>query len=294
MALPSFDELKKAHRERQDADRVRAVLGRLLVDAGKISDEDIERILALAKEKGIQFGEAAVKLRLVKKEDIEAALAKQYGHTYLRKGERALSKELIAIYRPESPKVKTLRALRVQLMLGSFKTTNNALAMVSSGAGEGRSFLVANLAVVFAQLGQRTVLVDAHMQKPRLHEMFAADNSLGLSAALVGRTNDVAVPVAQIENLWLVPAGASPPNPDELLARNNFARFCAELISKHDVVLFDTAPGSSSTCADSVADRCGKAIIVVRRDQTTFADAKAFAERMRNRAKVVGSILNRH
>lgn len=269
-------------------------LGKLLCDSGKINPRDVDRVLAFAKKKGLPFGEAAIKLRILKKSDIDQALATQFEYSYLRDGEKPFSKELIAAYKPFTNKVEALRSLRVQLMLSSFDSSPNSLAIVSAGTGEGRSFIVANLAVVFAQLGERTLLIDAHMQDARQHKIFRVDESPGLSSALAGRTSGKIkiFSIPQIKNLSLLPAGARPPNTDELLARDAFATICSRLGQAYDVLLIDTPPGDTSTAADWIANRCGKALIVARRDVTRLDDLKAFVSRMRSRAEVVGSVLN--
>jgi protein-tyrosine kinase len=276
--------------------QLEGALGKLLSDSGKISETDVQRILQYARTKGLRFGEAAVRLRLVERTDVDRALATQFDYPYIAKDQDNLSRELIAAYNPFSPKVEALRSLRVQLMLGSFAPTANALAIVSPSSRDGRSFIAANLAVVFSQLGERTLLVDAHMQNSRLHEIFGMPNAAGLSSALVGRTFGVlkALNVPQFKNLSLVPGGPRPPNVDELLARDNFAKVCGVLRNEYDVVLFDTPAGDSSTGVDWIADRCGKALLVVRQNQTQFAAAKAFVKRMKSRAEIVGSVLNRY
>jgi receptor protein-tyrosine kinase len=269
-------------------------LGKLLFDAGKISSRDIERVLKFAERKGLQFGEAAVRLRVLKKSDVDRALAAQFEYPYVHGGDGPFGKDLIAAYKPFTPKVEALRSLRVQLMLGSFDSTSNALAIVSPGPGEGRSYIAANLAVVFSQLGQRTLLIDAHMQNARQHRIFRIEDSPGLSTALVGRTSGKIriVNIPQLTNLSVIPAGARPPNADELLARDTFTTICSRLGEAYDVLIIDTPPGDSSTAPDWIANRCGKALIVVRRDLTRFDEARTFVNRMRSRAEVVGSVLN--
>jgi len=271
-------------------------LGKLLYNSGKIKESDVQTILQYALKKGLRFGEAAVKLRLIEQSDVDRALAAQIGGSYVADGQSDISREVIAAYSPSAPKVEALRSLRARLMLGSLGLTANAMAIVSSSSGDGRSFIAANLAVVFSQLGERTLLIDAHLQSSRLHEMFGIQNSEGLSSALAGRTAGhlKAVSIPRLRNLWLVPAGASPPNADELLAQDTFATICTALKSQFDVVLFDTPPGDSSAGADSIAGRCGKGLIVVRQNRTGFAAAKAFVERIKSHAEVVGCVLNEY
>lgn len=268
-------------------------LGNLLVAAGSIEQSDIDRILEHAQKTKQPFGEAAVRLRILKRSELERALARQFDHTYVENGR--FGSDLIAAYAPLTPKVEALRALRVQLVLGCFGDGSKSLAIVSPGAGEGRSFIAANLAVLFSQLGQRTLLIDTHIQKPRQHEIFGLDKSKGLSSALANpKPDQLAAPaIPEFKNLHVLPAGPRPPNAPDLLARDTFGWMLDQYADSFDVVLCDTPPGSSSTVADWVAARCHKAVVVVRRNLTRQGELQRFVERMRKRADVVGAVFNR-
>src|SRR6185436_9716186 len=119
------------------------------------------------------------------------------------------------------PRAEELRGLRTQLMIRWAKAgvQHRVLAIVSPGAGEGRSYVAANLAVAFSQLGERTLLIDADLRRPRQHHIFNVSDRIGLSAVLSGRAGRSAVaPVPEFGALSLLTAGARPPNPQELLA----------------------------------------------------------------------------
>jgi len=269
-------------------------LGTLLLEAGAISKADVERILEYARDKQMRFGDAALKLGVAKKDDIEHALARQFDYPYLRAGVGGFGKELVAAYQPFTPRVEALRALRMQLMLRWFAAGNPALAVISANEREGRSYLAANLAIVFSQLGDRTLLIDGNLQNSRMHKVFRISNDPGLSPALVGRTagqlNIEKIP--HFENLWVLPAGAPPPNPDELLARNEFDDILRQLSSQYDIILVDTPPGNAGIGAETIAYRCGAGLLVTRRNHTRMADLRAFTERLHGRAELVGSVLN--
>ena len=94
-------------------------IGAMLVDAGKLKVADAERILQFQKQEGLRFGEAGIRLGLLKPEDILFALSRQYDYPYLQ-GEGKVSRDVIAAYQPFSPQVEQLRALRSQLMLRVF------------------------------------------------------------------------------------------------------------------------------------------------------------------------------
>ncbi len=270
-------------------------LGTLLLESGTLTEADIARILQHARGKNMRFGDAAVSLGLATPADIQHALARQFDYPYLKEGVGGYGKELIAAYQPFTRRVESLRALRMQLMLRWFAAGNTALAVVSAGPREGRTWLAANLAIVFSQLGDRTLLIDANLHTPRLHEVFRVANEPGLSPALVGRTGGQlnVQPVPHFENLAVFPAGAVPPNPDELLARNEFDDILRQLSAQYDIILIDTPPGNAGIGAETIAYRCGGALLVTRRNQTPLASVRAFTEKLQGRAVLVGSVLNR-
>ena len=121
-------------------------IGAILIDSGKLTLADAERILRLRKDEGLRFGDAAIKLGLLTESDVAFALARQYDYPYLVTGDGEVSSELIAAYQPFSPQVEALRALRSQLMLRWFTgdPEHKALAIVSPGRREGRSGLAAS------------------------------------------------------------------------------------------------------------------------------------------------------
>ena len=271
-------------------------LGAILVDSGKLTIDAAERILRAQKEHGLLFGDAAIQLGLLTQQDLQFALARQYDYPYLRAGDGAVSAELIAAYQPFTPEVEALRALRSQLMLRWFsgEPTRRTLAIVSPARGEGRSYLAANLAVVFSQLGERTLLIDADLRNPRQHTLFKLENRAGLSSLLSGRSdaNDIQR-VPSFVDLSILPAGPQPPNPQELLGRPAFAKQLEELAEAFDVVLVDTPASSQYADARTIAVRAGGALLVARKKASRIGDVRALAKQLIQSGVVpVGSILN--
>jgi protein-tyrosine kinase len=266
-------------------------MGMLLLDAGKLRAEDAERVLRMQKELGIRFGEAAVRLGLVSEADIEQALARQFAYPYLLKGESALSPRLVAAFEPFSPQVEALRAIRSQLMLRWFARGRKALAVVGVDPDDGVSIFASNLAVVFSQLGEQTVLVDANLRSPRQHDVFALNPRQGLSDVLAGRADlDVIARVPSFVDLSVMPAGTLPPNPQELLSREAFRNLNTQLEARYDVVLYDVAPFASGVDAMAVAGRAGGVLLVARKDHTRMAALAHMAGQLGEAgAEVVGS-----
>lgn len=271
-------------------------LGRLLLDAGKITTENAERALRYGKEKGIRFGEACVQLKLVKEEDIERALSTQFDYPYLQAGENSLSRELVAAYQPFGAKVEGLRAVRTQLLLRWFSPEHKVLAVISPARKDGRTFVAANLAVVFSQLGERTLLVDGDMRNPRQHELFRVDNQYGLSSALSGRPEGAVVEkVPSFANLSIITAGPIPPNPLELLSRNEFENLLAAKATSFDVIIVDTPAAASFSDAQAVSARAGGALLVAREGASRVRDLERLTTSVRRaNADLVGSVLNKH
>lgn len=270
-------------------------IGAILIDSGVLTPDNAERILRLQKEKGMRFGDAAIELRLLTQEDIDQALSSQFDYPYLRKGQSAVSAELIAAYNPFDAQVEALRALRSQLMLRWFDTEadRKVLAVTSPGRGEGRSFLAANLAVVFSQLGERTLLIDADMRHPRQHELFGLKNSSGLSSMLTGRGEDPVIRIPALLGLSVLPAGPKAPNPQELLGRPAFTQLLAELAPDFDVIIVDTAASNEYADVQTVAVRAGAALIVARKHLSHVSSVRGLSEQLsQSGVTVVGSVLN--
>jgi len=268
-------------------------IGGLLLESGKLTLENTECVLRMQKELGIRFGEAAQRMGFVNESDIQQVLARQFDYPYLQPGEGAVSPHLVAAYAPFSPQVETLRAVRSQLMLRWFGRGHKSLTVAGIDHGDGASLFVANLAVVFSQLGERTLLVDANLRTPSQHGVFAARGRAGLSDILAGRAElDAIEPVDAFCDLSLLPAGTLPPNPQELLSRSGFAGLNARLEARYDVTLYDVAASSRGLDALVVAARTGGVLIVARKNKTHLGDINAFAGQIaQNGAKVVGSVL---
>jgi chain length determinant protein tyrosine kinase EpsG len=270
-----------------------ASMGAMLLDAGKLTPENAEHVLRMQKELGIRFGEAAQRLGLVSEADIHQVLARQFDYPYLQRGDANYSPRLVAAFEPFSPQAEALRAVRSQLMLRWFGHGRRALAIVGVGEGDGVSMFAANLAVVFSQLGEQTLLVDANLRRPCQHDIFDLKGRQGLSDLLAGRAGlDTIQRIASFADLSVLPAGTLPPNPQELLARAAFRSFNTQLEARYGVVLYDVPPFSAGVDALAVASRAGGVLLVARKDRTRVASVSRMAEQMAQAgAEVVGSVV---
>jgi protein-tyrosine kinase len=271
-------------------------IGAILVDTGRLSAENAERILRLQIEQGKRFGDTAIELGLLTEDDVRFALSRQFNTLYLPAGDDSLSYQLVAAYKPFSPIVERLRALRNQLMLRwlDVEARLNSLAIMSPGAAEGRSFIAANLAIVFSQLGKRTLLIDANLRAPRQHELFKLGNNIGLSGMLAGRAGMEAITrIPSLIGLSVLPAGAVPPNPQELLGRADFSQLLQSLMREFDVVIIDTPAAHEYAEAQVIAARASAALIVVRKNHTSMSNTLELANSLQQTGTLpVGSVLN--
>jgi receptor protein-tyrosine kinase len=290
--------MKMSLSELPDTQRRHLSLGSILIQQGLLSEGDARRVVQLQKQRKLRFGEAALQLGLLSDEDLRYALSRQFDYPYLREsgGGQTIDKDLIAAREPFDRSVEALRAIRSQLMLRWFDKpqAQNALAVVSQEAGEGRSYLAANLAVVFSQAGENTLLIDANLRTPRQHALFGLDNQAGLSGFLAGHTrNEPIVRIADIPGLFVLPAGALPPNPLELLSRPAWGAVLAEAQSTFDLVIVDTPALCQGEDAVLTAARAGSALVVARSHRTRL---QGFTEMVRGLGNagvnVAGSVLN--
>jgi receptor protein-tyrosine kinase len=246
----------------------------------------------------VLFGEAALSLRLLTQDDINLAIGHQFKYPILRKGgDAGVGDDVIAGYQPQHPAVEALRGLRSQLTLRwTGSAEKKTLVVLSPDRGDGRSWLAANLATVFAQMGERVLLIDADMRHPRQHELFNLNNAVGLSALLTGRAGkEVIARIHPQMRLFVLPAGLCPPNPQELLGRPIFDLVLETLAGRHDWVIIDSPATSESADAQLLASRADAGVMLVRRNHSRAEELKAA---MRNMAEsgvhIIGSVISEH
>lgn len=276
------------------------LIGALLDAKAALGAEKVQQILEFARSKDLRFGEAAVALGLVTQDQVLHALSEQFGYAYSSEERRQLMPELVGLNQPFSMQAEAIREIRSQIMAriynGNLGQPRPALAVVSPASGDGKTFFSANIAVSLAQVGGRTLLVDADLRGPRQHELFKLENKTGLSSVLVGHVAaDVIQPVPDVANLFVMPVGIAPPNPLELIERPAFGALMRELAAKFDHVVVDTPAMQYGVDAQVIAARCGAALVVARKDQSRVAALQRLvAVLSQSPARVAGVILNEY
>jgi receptor protein-tyrosine kinase len=273
-------------------------IGRILVEAGRLSATDAQRVAQVAAEFKMRFGDAAVEMELVKRSDIDFALGRQFSFPHLDINDPSLSQELIAAYQPDHPLVERLRELRSQVAVRAVcePRKHPLVGVISSDRGDGRSFVAANLAVVFAQMGQRTLLIDADMRNPSQHKFFRCDNRVGLSTLLAGRCGvECLHRVGAFPNIFVLTAGPTPPNPLELLERPVFNQLLKSADTNFRVVIVDTPAGVLAADARLVGNRTGANIVIARSDHTRTRNGQRLIQALKaDQTNVLGVVLNDH
>lgn len=267
-------------------------IGAILLDTGKINAGDAERILELQKRNGLKFGEAAKLLGLIEDQDIHKALSSQFDFAILHGEEKNFSLELIAAYQPFHIQVEALRALRSQLIL-RWLNEHKTLTITSSARAEGRSYIAANLAVVFSQLGERVLLIDADLRHPRQQSLFNLSGRYGLSDVLAGRADlSVICKIPALRDLSVLPAGTIAPNPADLLSRS-FRTLLDNLKNQFEVILIDTPSADQAIDYQIISTICGGSLIIARQHYSRVNELNRLTESLQVTGNhVLGVVVN--
>jgi protein-tyrosine kinase len=280
-----------------------------------LSGPDIDRITETMRALRESFCEAAVQLKLATPEDIndvlhhvrdhsrgnqagviESAIRGAQGGTALtvRQGVARLNGELIQA-REDSVRSEKIRALRTELMLlNDSGQRGNVLALLSPGRAEGRSLLCAELAIAFAQLGRRTLLIDADLRHPRQHVLFTAENQWGLAQTLDLGEVPYLHAVDGLPELAVLVSGTVPPNPLELVSHRRFERLITDLRRQFDFIVIDTPALSQYSDALQIAALAQRVLALSRAESTSLQSMKEMLRRLAaTQSKIVGAVISR-
>jgi protein-tyrosine kinase len=273
-------------------------IGSIISDTRNLSADQIEQILEYQRERGVRFGEAAIALGYASTDDVLFALAQQFHYPYAPEEQRKVSPELVMLNQPFSQQAESFRAIRTQVMMRVFPEGDGprpALAVVSPTSGDGKSYFAANLAIALAQLGGRTLLVDADMRGPRQHSIFNLENNAGLSGILLGRVeSQVVQQVPGVPSLFILPVGVTPPNPLELVERPAFGLLLRELTAKFDHVIVDTPAAQFGADTTVIAARCKAALVIARKNGRVGALQNLVGALSHSPVKLAGVIMNEY
>jgi tyrosine-protein kinase Etk/Wzc len=187
----------------------------------------------------------------------------------------AAGANVLALSQPDDPAVESLRSLRTGLAFALMGAEGKVLVITGATAGVGKSFIFTNLAALLAANGKRVLLVDTDLRRPRLAEYFAYERKEnGLSNVLAGTAELDAVIRPIVQNLDVMPAGSTPPNPGELLLSDRFAEMLKQLEGRYDHILLDTPPILPVADTLAVMQYAAVAFMVARAEQTTVNELR--------------------
>jgi len=195
---------------------------------------------------------------------------------------------------PRSPVAEAYRSMRTNLAFARAQQSPQAIVIASPGPADGKSTTVANLAITFAQQGQRTLLIDADLRRAVLDHAFGVERSPGLTEVIIGDAalDDVIHPT-DVPNLSLVASGKFPPNPAELLGSPRMQEILQEAKSRFDVVLLDSPPLLAVTDAAVLATMVDGVVLVIRTGRTKRDAVRRALGHIRSvRGRLLGAVLN--
>ncbi len=204
------------------------------------------------------------------------------------------SPRLLIATDPFDPRCEKIRALRTELLLRRDNANeSDVVALLSPGAGDGRSQLAAELAIAFAQLGRPTLLVDADLRRPSQHELFGASNQVGLTQAIERGGGAHLQSIEGLRHLSLLTAGPAPDNPLELLLNPRFAGMIEEWRDNFDFVVVDTPPVTRYSDGLAVASLVKRVLAMSRAKHTPYKESRDMLRRLAaTRSQIVGAVIN--
>lgn len=203
--------------------------------------------------------------------------------------------DLITLAEPRSAAAEAYRTLRTNLMFSSVENPISTLVVTSPAESEGKSLVLANLAVTFAQSGHKTILVDSDLRRPSQHTLWGVDNARGLTTMMLDDSALAQPPLvsAGVDNLLLLPAGELPPTPADVLGSQRMIDIIGLLKARAHYVLFDSPPVLAATDAALLGSRLDGVLLVVRAGHTRREHAARAREALeRVHARIVGAVLS--
>lgn len=201
---------------------------------------------------------------------------------------------LITTRDPTGGTSEDYRTLRTSLLYSLVDAPPKAIVITSPGPGEGKSTTCANLGVVLAQAGKRTLVVDCDLRKPRMHQLFGVRNLEGMVNVLVGeRSLDEVARDAAVPELKVVTSGPIPPNPSELLGSRRFSELLDRARQDFDYLLLDTPPVEAVSDATILAGQTDGTLLVFNARSTRKGAVRQSVHSLQSvGANVLGTVMN--
>ncbi len=206
-----------------------------------------------------------------------------------------IKRRIITKENPQSPISEAYRSLRASITYASVDNLAKTIIITSPGPGEGKTTTITNLAITFANIGKKTLLVDADLRRPVIHRIFNLNIEPGLTQYLTksSRGIDSFIKQTEIKNLQVITAGATPSDPSGLLSSNRMHKFIKNIGTKWDIILFDAPPSIAFSDVPLLAKEINQFMIVVKSGQTDkFAFNRTIQMLENVNAPIAGVIMN--
>ena len=203
--------------------------------------------------------------------------------------------KIISIRKPKSPISESYRGIRTSIEFSNLDKEMKVINVTSSMQGEGKSTVIANLAVSFANLEKKVLLLEGDLRNPSVHRMFNISNINGLTDILLNNKNFAeCVHCTEVKNLHVLTCGAVPPNPSEILSSKKMKDFINELREYYDYIFIDTPPIGVVTDAGIISTYSDGCVFVVGSKQCDIEMAKIAKKRLEDvGANIIGAVLNK-
>jgi capsular exopolysaccharide synthesis family protein len=204
-------------------------------------------------------------------------------------------KNIISHSDPKSPISEAYRSIRTSIEFSNIDRDIKTIVVTSSMQGEGKSTTACNLAVSFANLGKKILIIDCDLRRPSIHKQFGITNIYGLTDIILSyKTFNQCIQRTDIENLDIVTSGQIPPNPSEMLSSNKMRNLVNSFKDYYDYIILDTPPAGIVTNAAVLSSYCDGVVLVCASGEVDIEMAKIAKERLNKvNAKILGAVLNK-
>ena len=203
--------------------------------------------------------------------------------------------QLVTLADPRSAAAEAYRTLRTNLMFSSVENPIHTLLVSSPAESEGKSTILANLAVTFAQGGHKTIIVDSDLRRPSQHDIWGIPNERGLTTMMLEDSALSSPPLVatKVENLQILPAGPQPPNPADVLGSQRMTEIVGLLKARASYILFDSPPVLAVTDAALLGSKLDGVLLVVRSGHTRRDHAARARQALEQvHVRIVGAVLS--
>lgn len=202
--------------------------------------------------------------------------------------------DLVTLREPRSPATEAYRALHANLKFASIDRSLDSMVVAPPDTAGLEDDVAANLAVVMAQAGQRVVLIDADLRRPRLHDLFCLAQEPGVTDVVLSQDEDMDIPLlrTEVEGLRVIPSGALPPNPADVLGSQSMQSLLDRLREEADIAIFTAPPVTVAVDASVLAAQTDGLMLVVRAGHTRRDRVEQAKEQLKRfRARLLGAVM---